>query len=356
MSTQFHVVLGVNTIHETIPMMVIPYGAKWAGHIIQSVPSNAPRSLGVQNEYGFYFTLKKPLTVSAVGMDYRTSDGRTNPTRVRVYNDSDVKTNNIDIMLPRDRIVDGTYYKRMIRPVVLSPGSYYYLVTLMDADNTLQAYPGCTRPQINELDQRIKDVIVPTKADALFNKMDEYTQYARNSTLSMPSFHGGPAALCGNIWCDVLNTIAITTCDTFIGHEFHLLRSDNHVKHTNVGGKYYQIVHPKINTSSLEFGFGTSVVGSGTGDLSIVDIPAPSDVYRVEIEFTHSLPNVGNATITFDFDNQQCSPSYTSILGQTGGNYEFDFHPTKIGAFDFQVMMIKGDYIQMTKMVITKIF
>ena len=79
-------------------------------------------------------------------------------------------------------------------------------------------------------------------------------------------------------------------------------------------------------------------------------------MYRVQIEFIHSLSPIGNATIAFNFDNQQCNPSYTSILGQTGGNYEFDFHPTKIGAFDFQVMNIKGDYIQMTKLVITKIF
>ena len=40
MSTQFHGVLDVNTIHETMPMMVIPYGAKWAGHITQSNPSS----------------------------------------------------------------------------------------------------------------------------------------------------------------------------------------------------------------------------------------------------------------------------------------------------------------------------
>ena len=249
MSTQFNGGLDINSVYETIPMMVIPYGAKWAGHITQSVPiSEPPRSLGVQNEYGFYFTLKKPLQISAVGMDYRTSDGRTTPTRLRIFNDSELKTNHVDIMLPRDRIVDGTYYKRMIRAVVLPPGNYYFLISLMDADNTLRAYQGCIRPRINELDQRIKDIIVPTKANPLLNNMDEYTQYARNLTREMPSLHvGGPAAMCGNIWCDVIKTISTTTCDTFVGREIRLVRSDNHVKHTNVGGKYYQVVHPKVD-------------------------------------------------------------------------------------------------------------
>jgi hypothetical protein len=351
MSTQFNGSLDVNSVYETIPMMVIPYGAKWSGHITQSNPSSEPRSLGVPNEYGFYFKLKKPLTVSAIGMDYRTSDGRTNPTRLRIYNDSDVKTNNIDIMLPRDRIVDDTYYKQMIRPVVLPPGNYYFLVTLMDADNTLKAYQGCTRPLINELDQRIKDCISPIKANAFFNKNDEYTQYARNSIRELPLLHGGAAALCGNIWCDMVKNVATTTCDTFVGHEIRLLRSDMAVKHTSVGGKYYQTIHPKVtHTSDL------SIIGSGYGDRSIVDIPEPSDMYKVEIEFIHSLPNIGNATISFDFDSVLCSPSYTSIIGQTGGKYEFDFHPTKIGVFDFQVKLLIGEYIQMTKLVITKVF
>ena len=54
MTTQFNGSLDVNSIYETIPMMVIPYGAKWTGHITQSNPiSEPPRSLGVQNEYGF---------------------------------------------------------------------------------------------------------------------------------------------------------------------------------------------------------------------------------------------------------------------------------------------------------------
>ena len=363
MTTQFNGSLDVNSIYETIPMMVIPYGAKWTGHITQSNPiSEPPRSLGVQNEYGFYFILKKPLTVSAVGMDHRTSDGRTNPTRVRIYNDSDLKTNNIDIMLPRDRIVDGTYYKRMIRPVVLPPGNYYFLVSLMDADNTLGVYSGCIRPRINELDQRIKDCIIPTKATFFFNKADEYTQYARNSTHDMPTIHGGAAALCGNIWCDVVKNIATTKCDTFIGHEIRLLRSDNHIMHTSVGGKYYQTVHPKILTTGGDTVIrdDQSIIGSGYGDVSIVDIPEPSDVYKVELEFTHSLsPDgtyTGNATIVFEFGNQTCSPNYTSIYGGPGGKYEFDFHPTKIGVFNFQARMVKADYIQMTKLVISKIF
>ena len=363
MTTQFNGILDVNSIYETIPMMVIPYGAKWTGHITQSNPiSEPPRSLGVQNEYGFYFILKKPLTVSAVGMDHRTSDGRTNPTRVRIYNDSDLKTNNIDIMLPRDRIVDGTYYKRMIRPVVLPPGNYYFLVSLMDADNTLGVYSGCIRPRINELDQRIKDCIIPTKATFFFNKADEYTQYARNLIHDVPIIHGGAAALCGNIWCDVVKNIATTKCDTFIGHEIRLLRSDNHIMHTSVGGKYYQTVHPKILTTggNTVIRDDQSIIGSGFGDMSIVDIPEPSDVYKVELEFTHSLsPDgtyTGNATIVFEFGNQTCSPNYTSIYGGPGGKYEFDFHPTKIGVFNFQARMIKADYIQMTKLVISKIF
>ena len=54
MTAQFNGILDVNSIYETIPMMVIPYGAKWTGHITQSNPiSEPPRSLGVQNEYGF---------------------------------------------------------------------------------------------------------------------------------------------------------------------------------------------------------------------------------------------------------------------------------------------------------------
>ena len=258
--------------------------------------------------------------------------------------------------------MDGTYYKRMIRPVVLPPGNYYFLVSLMDADNTLGVYSGCIRPRINELDQRIKDCIIPTKATFFFNKADEYTQYARNLIHEVPIIHGGAAALCGNIWCDVVKNIATTKCDTFIGHEIRLLRSDNHIMHTSVGGKYYQTVHPKILTTGGDTVIrdDQSIIGSGYGDVSIVDIPEPSDVYKVELEFTHSLsPDgtyTGNATIVFEFGNQTCSPNYTSIYGGPGGKYEFDFHPTKIGVFNFQARMIKADYIQMTKLVISKIF
>ena len=72
------------------------------------------------------------------------------------------------------------------------------------------------------------------------------------------------------------------------------------------------------------------------------------------IAFTQASNTYVDVLLTFD--GIQCTPCYTSISGQEICVIEFEYHPKTTGSFAFMVQTLKGDYIQMTKLVITKVF
>ena len=347
---QYNGTLDVNTIYESIPMMVIPPTAKWTANVTYTGDIPLPPRDGTVYGYGFEFNTVKPLSISAVGMDYRTSDRFTTPTRLQIFS-MPGEVVYCNVMLPRDNVVDMHYYKLMITPFILPPGQYFLMIDLKDYNNLL--WPEVAdRPTHMALDTRINDCFRSTA----FGDRFRYVRQVPNGVYGYGNYalewgNNTVAAHCGNIWCTVVKTISKTTCNTFIGHDMRLLRSDNVVKHTNVGGKYFQLIHPKVISDDSG---QNSLIGTGFGDLKIIDFPDVADMYSIEIEFAKLAST--SVYINMRFEGIEIFPTYLSPVNQTLCTIKFDYHPIRIGTFDFLVQKLTGSYIQMTKLIVTKIF
>lgn len=347
----FSGMLDIKPEYEIIPMMTLPKNAVWVG-------DNPSHANGTASRFGFRFQPRTSIAVHAVGMDSRTSDGRTNPTRL-VIKYRPGKPNEaivVDVMLHR-HVKVGHDYKMLIPRTVLVPGLYSLTIELFDSNNILRYGIGSTRPFLNPLDARLDmewPGYDPSTTDPMAFANTPKTISVRTFPLGTVGYaddeeevsvysilNGGVVqAYCGNIWCEVIKHPSIIRCG-----QLSLTQSDSTIKHTLTGGKYMQIVHPNLMIGNQ------SMIGSGLGNLSFRD-PLVTDRYTVEIilrsPFDASCRLVSRIGVFPVYSSQE------SLIANRDHTITWEFHPPANG--NLSIDLAVTDEILILKFRVMKTF